>query len=166
MEWCYSMWTLLVQFCPFSWPLTPESDQKQRQLGIVDLGFPVSWEEKPETREKEGGSKPHGPALGLCLDSNLCLFRAQEVNRAFISLSGLGQDTTTEKTVAWIPDYLTVKGFFINIIPPGKGDFCDIRQPKCLPARPFALGEHAGSERSVSSSTSGGVSERAEQAWS
>lgn len=35
-------------------------------------------------------------ALELCL-SPVCLFTAQGVNGAFMSLSGLGQDTTTEK---------------------------------------------------------------------
>lgn len=156
----------LLTHLPFSLP--PHSRIRSEAKTTGNCWPRLSCFMRGETRERGGETnpKPHGPALGLCLGSSICLFKAQEVNRAFISLSGLGQDTTTEKNSCLNPRLFDSQWLFHKNYSSRKGRCCDIRQPKCLPARPFALGEHAGSERTVSASTSAGTSERADQAWS
>lgn len=69
------------------------------------------------------------------------VFSVLRVNGVFMSLSGLGQDTDTEKNNCLNPKLqskaVSEKQF------PQERDLCDVRQPKSLPASPFALGEHA-----------------------
>lgn len=76
-------------------------------------------------RERGGGTnpKPHGLALGLCLGSSICLFKAQGVNRAFISLNGLGQDTTTEKNSCLNPRLFNSQWLFHKNYSSRKGRF-------------------------------------------
>lgn len=151
---------LLIHYCTLFPPAhTPGPVQKLKQLVIVDLGFPVWCGE--ELRGGEEGNKPTQNARVqhwsfVWLDSNVCLFSAQGVNGAFMFPSGLGQDTATEKNNCLNPKLFNSQRLFQKKIPAGKRDLCDIRQPKYLPARPFALGEHTRWERSVSPSTNGG----------
>lgn len=49
------------------------------------------------------GATLNSVVLGLGLPSSPCLSKARGVNSAFISLSGLGQDTTTQKNSCFNP---------------------------------------------------------------
>lgn len=76
----------------------PGPVQNHKHLVIVDLGFSVWCEEELSggRREQNQPKTPHS-SPGALSQSTVCLFTAQGVNGAFMSLSGLGQNTTTEK---------------------------------------------------------------------
>lgn len=141
--------TLLIQYCTFfPWTLIPQPVQKLKQVVIVDLGFLFGVGKNQGMARKGTKSIPSTRVSSpkhqscICLQSNVCLLSAQGVNGAFMSLSGLGQDTNKEKNNCLNLKLFNSQRLFQKHNSSRMRDLYDIRQLKSLPARPFALVEH------------------------
>lgn len=121
------------------WALTTPPVQELEHLVIVHRVSCLVWGriKRWGGKEQNQPGAPESSSGAVSVYSPVDVLSELRVRGASMSLSGLGQDTNTEKNSCSNPKLFN-KGRFRKTITPGKGDVCDIRQPKSLPARPCA----------------------------